>query len=129
MKSKSRGAQPGNTNAIKHGFYSDRFRSGEIDDLETLATAQTGLQEEISLMRVLIRRVLEHADEQHDASPDPNAALEIWSNTLNALGNASSRLAGLLRTQQVLSSGSSNEILDALSTALQEVTLELHAKS
>jgi hypothetical protein len=35
MPKRSRGAQPGNTNALKHGFYSKRFSQLELTDLET----------------------------------------------------------------------------------------------
>ena len=123
---KRRGAQVGNLNALKHGFYSDRFKKGEIDDLEAVAQAQNGVQDEIILMRVLIRRVFEQATCQaEESSDDPKNDLETWSNALNALGAASTRLAGLLRVQQVLTSGSSNEILNALSTALKEVSSEI----
>jgi hypothetical protein len=37
-KKRSRGAQPGNFNALKHGFYSRQFRSREHIDLDALLT-------------------------------------------------------------------------------------------
>ena len=36
MKSKQRGGQPGNLNALKHGFYSEQFKTTEIEDIEAL---------------------------------------------------------------------------------------------
>jgi hypothetical protein len=47
----SRGGQPGNTNALKHGFYSRRFRDIEFSDLDVITVAD--LQNEIAMMRVL----------------------------------------------------------------------------
>ena len=88
---RKRGAQPNNTNALKHGFYSHRFNNLELTDLDT--TLSEGLTDEIALLRVIIRRVFEYAD---SAAQD----LDTWSHALNTLGAASTRLAGLLRTQQ-----------------------------
>ena len=34
--SRKRGAQPGNTNALKHGFYARAYRSGELNDLDAM---------------------------------------------------------------------------------------------
>jgi len=48
--SKRRGGQPGNVNAVKHGFYSRRFRELEAEDLD--AALQNGLGDEIDMMRV-----------------------------------------------------------------------------
>jgi len=55
--SRSRGGQPGNANAVKHGFYSRKFRDLESQDLET--ALRDGLGDEIALMRVMIRRVFD----------------------------------------------------------------------
>ncbi len=54
-----RGAQPGNQNARKHGFYS-RFRTRE--DLEAIPKAAevNGLDEDILVLRVKIRSILAH---------------------------------------------------------------------
>lgn len=46
-----------------------------------------------------------------------------WAEALNALRAPSTRLAGLLRTQKLLSGGGS-EVADAFSEALREVTSE-----
>jgi len=58
--SRTRGAQPRNLNALKHGFYSRQFQSGEITDLETCLAS--GLQDEISMLRVITRRVFSLAN-------------------------------------------------------------------
>jgi hypothetical protein len=49
---RSWGGQPGNVNALKHGFYSHTFRSEEREDLEAMLAE--GVEEEIALLRVYI---------------------------------------------------------------------------
>ncbi len=112
---RKRGGQPGNKNALKHGFYSPHFKPTEAADLETLED-DSNLTSEIHMMRVIIRRVFEQAQ----ACPD----LETWAAVLGSLGAASTRLAGLLRTQKLLDGGGS-DVADALSQALKEVTSEI----
>jgi hypothetical protein len=56
MKNK-RGAQPGNRNAIKHGFYSDQFKQAEKMYLSLIQ--QADLTDEIELFRVQLRRYFE----------------------------------------------------------------------
>lgn len=120
MTGRKKGAQPGNKNAVNHGFYAGGIKPHEIEDLEAYAKQAHGLADEINLMRVLIRRVFEYANTAESGEDGPTQ-LEVWSTALNALGAASTRLAGLLRAQRDLTAGSSNEILDALSAALREV--------
>ncbi len=62
MGRRKRGGQTGNLNALKHGFYSKHFKRSELDDLEEIGD----LQEEIQMMRVVIRRLLEAARECDD---------------------------------------------------------------
>jgi uncharacterized protein YjcR len=113
---RKRGAPSGNWNAFKHGFYSKRFRPLEIQDLDT--ALGDGLEDEIALLRVIIRRVFEYADD------DDKQTLDQWSRTLNTLGAASTRLAALIRTQQVVSGGGSS-VLDLLSEAIGGISHEL----
>jgi hypothetical protein len=49
------GGQPGNRNALKHGFYSKLFKPGELDDLN--AVLADGLTDEIAMLRVVVRRL------------------------------------------------------------------------
>lgn len=109
-----RGGQPGNKNALKHGFYSPGFDPTEQEDLEALAGEVT-LTDEITMMRVIMRRVFDQVGDCSD--------LGEWSAALGALGAAASRMAGLLRTQKILAGGGS-DVADALSEALREVTNE-----
>ena len=105
------GAQAGNVNALKHGFYSARFRRGEIEDLASLAI--NDLSSEISANRVWIRRVLNKAD---DADEDQSLIESI--NVLYALGMASARVASLVRTQSLLHGSASDDFAHAASLAL-----------
>lgn len=113
---KKRGAPNGNWNAFKHGFYSKRFLPLELSDLDT--ALGDGLEDEIALLRVIIRRVFEYATD------DEKQSLDQWSRTLNTLGAASTRLAALIRTQQVVSGGGSS-VLDLLSEAIGGISHEL----
>ena len=112
---RKRGGQPGNTNALKHGFYSHRFKSIELSDLDSALS--DGLTDEIALLRVIIRRVFEYAD---TGAED----LDAWSRALNTLGAASTRLAGLLRTQQIIA-GDGGDVVSVLSQAIGEVAHDL----
>lgn len=110
---RKRGAQPGNLNALSHGFYSRAFQTGELSDLDAQLTQ--GLQDEITMLRVVTRRVLALANDQHD--------LATATAALGALGIAATRLAGLLKTQRLLGqdgSESTRAIADALSAVLHE---------
>ena len=55
------GAQPGNANALKHGFYSRFFNSPEMSDLDNVQALS--LVDEITMLRVAMRRVLERYNE------------------------------------------------------------------
>ncbi len=88
---RKRGGQPGNSNALKHGYYSKSFKKAEAADLEEMGQ-EADLSSEIAMMRVIIRRVFEAADGCMD--------LESWVGVLGSLGAASTRLAGLLWMQK-----------------------------
>ncbi len=109
------GAQPGNVNAWKHGFYSRRFKALELCDLDSIL--QNNLDDEIALLRVMIRRVFEIADSSAES-------LEDWESALSTLGAASTRLAGLVRVQH-LSSGKSQNIEDLLAEAIGDAAHEI----
>jgi hypothetical protein len=106
VSNRKRGGQPGNLNALKHGFYSKHFQKSELKDLEEIGD----LQEEIQMLRVVTRRLLEAARECKD--------VEELSNLLDTLGLASTRVGGLMRTKKYLGKGIDN-ILDAISVALE----------
>ena len=108
-----RGAPPGNLNALKHGFYARRFPKTELADLENHNF--TGLAEEIALMRLLIRRLVEQTRDLTDL----NQTLLLVRAVCLAAGN----LNRLLKTHQLLSSASSDleqSILDAFQRLADE---------
>ena len=111
MGTRKRGEQPGNLNALKHGFYSKHFQKNELNDLEEIGD----LQEEIQMMRVVIRRVLEAASECKNVGE--------LSNLLNTLGLASTRVAGLMKTQKFLG-GNGDNALEAISEAVDDMLKE-----
>lgn len=108
------GGQPGNLNALKHGFYSKHFRNAEYADLDIFLI--DGLADEIAMLRVVTRRVLELANGMDD--------LEAGINLLGVLGLACTRLAGLLKVQKMLGGDENDEVSKAISIALSEVIEE-----
>jgi hypothetical protein len=110
------GAPKGNLNALKHGFYSRLFRAGENDDLRHDIA---GLEHEITLLRVMIRRTMQLAD----GIDDLNEATRV----LYALSAASSRLASLVRAQKYVKPNRTH-LADEISIAIQEVNQELRSK-
>ncbi|MFZ2097316.1 MAG: hypothetical protein WAV05_11835 [Anaerolineales bacterium] len=113
----SRGAPKGNLNALKHGFYSRLFRSDETSELEDDSAS---LENEITLLRVMIRRTMELADGIDD--------LKEATRVLDALGAAAGRLANLLRAQKSLNERRS-QVADEISLAIQQVNQELRRKN
>ena len=95
---RKRGAPKGNLNALKHGFYSERFRTGEVDALVEIPKGN--IQNEIAVLRVMTRRVAAMLEE--GASPDD--ILEFY----NLMGLMCTRISSLLRTERLLEVGSQN---------------------
>ncbi len=112
-----RGAPKGNLNALKHGFYSRLFRLSESNDLSD--DEAVNLENEITLLRVMMRRTAELAD----GIDDITQATKV----LVALGAAAGRLASLLRTQRVMNERHSQAV-DEISIAIQRVNDELRKK-
>jgi hypothetical protein len=99
---------------IYHRFYSPTFTSTESLDLEKVS--KEGVADEVALLRVGIRRLFAMA--QVSTTPAE------WATILDAIGTASVRIAGLLRTQRMIEGGQSN-LSEVLSQALTEVCNEL----
>jgi hypothetical protein len=110
---RGRGAPPGNTNALKHGFYSRRLKRSDLSGIEY---CDARLQEEITMLRVFTRRVIELGK---DVDTLPEAV-----SLLRALCLASTSLTRLMKTQHLLTP-SGNPALDAFHQALDEVVKEL----
>jgi hypothetical protein len=113
----TRGAPPGNLNALKHGFYSRRLKKRDLDGVD--AADVKGLVEEIALIRVFTRRLIESV--HPDMDPFELAFI------LRALCLASSTITRVVKTQFLIaSSGSAMD--DLIDQAILEVNQELHSK-
>lgn len=114
---RKRGAQPGNSNNLKHGLYSRRFTQEETSDLAAALDTTTTLDHEIAMLRVATRRIFDLASAEE-------LDIETGVQVLNALGGAAVRVSSLLQAEQRLK-GNVSDISDALSQALSAVTREL----
>ncbi len=114
--SRKRGAQPGNLNAYRHGFYSKHFKENELRDID--AFMDEGLSQEIMLMRITARRMMELAGKVVD--------IDKQVNILGAVGLAATRLAGLLRVKSIISGDENGEAAGAVSEALSEALKKWH---
>lgn len=118
---KKKGAQPGNINAMRSGFYSRRYTPLELSDLETdLGDLGVGLSSEIVDLKIHIRRMMEMADAKDTSTSDKIGSLD-------ALGSSYIRLASLIRTNDALKNRT-NDILTVLNGVLTEVLDELGFK-
>jgi len=59
-----RGGQLGNANALKHGFYTRRFKEKDISGVEQINVKD--LAEEVALIRILARRLVEASSPSAD---------------------------------------------------------------
>lgn len=85
-----RGAPPGNTNALKHGYYSARF--APRPPAAPIDLKASGLTDEIDLLRAYLRRVI-HLSASQSSLSDDLALLRVASLAANTLGR-------LVRTQR-----------------------------
>ncbi len=115
---RKRGGQPGNSNALKHGFYSRRFCDLERRDLD--ASLDDDLRSEAAMLRVQIRRVFDLAADVDD--------VEQASSLLRILALSVGRLAGLLRVQALYGLSAADDYGRTLNEALTELMDELSLK-
>ncbi len=110
------GGQPGNTNALKHGFYSPRFTKLEIKDLETILP--NNLEDDIALHRVMNRRMFDMASKKADT-------LDKWATVLFAIGSSTTRICSLKRVQFLLSGKGGSNLDDFIIAGIEEAGREL----
>jgi hypothetical protein len=108
-----RGGQSGNTNALKHGFYSSHFRRSDLKDLDNCEFS--GIKDEITMLRVNIRRCIEFSDQVTTLTE----AMEL----LRTLSLASIALARLIKTQYFLAPGT-----DPISELINQILEEMQAE-
>jgi len=104
---KKRGAPKGNQNARKHGFYSKVLDEAEQLDFE-LASGVNGIDDEIALLRVKIKSVLEK---------DPE--------NIKLIMEATNTLAGLVKTRYKISKEQRKGLKEAIVNVLRDVALPL----
>ena len=115
--SRRRGAQLGNSNALKHGFYTHRFKQRDLSGV--VDTSLKDLAEEIALIRVFTRKLVE--------TVDPSANFYQLAGILRAICLASSALTRIIKAQAFLVNEPTNfyaEIDEALRQARVEMGID-----
>jgi hypothetical protein len=107
---KHRGAPLGNRNAYKHGFYARRLPGSHVAGLEYTGTKS--LEDEITVLRIFIRRVIDLGGVTED--------LDQAINILRIVSFATMGLNRLIRTQLSIAHPY-NEPMDQLAKALAEM--------
>ena len=107
IKKGKRGAPKGNQNARKHGFYSRVLSETEKLDFEQ-ATGFEGIDDEIALLRVKIKSLLEH---------DPE--------NIKLIMQATNTLARLVRTRYNIGKEDKKGLKEAIANVLRDVALPL----
>ncbi len=104
---RKRGAPKGNQNARKHGFYAKVLDEAEQLDFE-LATGVEGIDDEITLLRVKIKSILEN---------DPE--------NIRLIMEATNILARLVKTRYNITKEQRKGLKEAIGNVLKDVALPL----
>ncbi len=104
---RKRGAPKGNQNARKHGFYAKVLNEAEQLDFE-LASGVEGIDDEIALLRVKIKSILEN---------DPE--------NIRLIMQATSALERLIRTRYKITKEQRKGLKEAIGNVLRDVALPL----
>lgn len=119
------GAQPGNKNALRHGFYSAEFTKPELTSLDD--TKPDDITAEIALIRVCINRLQKELDydtkEYTDANGNKRTDTYLLQ-ALNTLAIMTQSISTLARTHAIIH-GKSGKVNDAIEDALNQIRLEL----
>jgi len=109
------GAQPGNKNAERHGFYSKHFNVEEAKRLTD--SDRSALEDEIDLLRVYVSRISELVSIRETISDQDLKAL----NTLSLMTQS---IATMTRTNY-LTKGHGGAVEQGILEALEELRLEM----
>jgi len=104
---RKRGAPKGNQNARKHGFYSKVLDEAERLDFE-LASGVEGIDDEIALLRVKIKSILEN---------DPE--------NVRLIMQATNALARLVKTRYNITKDQKRGLKEAIGNVLKDIALPL----
>ncbi len=124
-KPAKRGAQEGNKNALKHGFYAKAFSPEEIARLDV--TDPLDVAAEVALNRVLIDRLQAQINFTAETRSDSNGNQirdEHYLRQLSALAAMTAAQGSLVRTQYLVK-GKAGDVQQAILTALEELRLEM----
>ena len=112
--SRKRGAQPGNTNALRHGFYSRYLHQLELDDLDQIVSED--MDGEIALVRSLIRRTVEFSEGVD--------SLEQAIKLLNSIGMNAQHLSAIIYKRHMLAGNADTRVADAFNDVLERLRKE-----
>ncbi len=121
---RSKGAQKGNKNALRHGFYSKHFTAEEKQRLDTF-TDSLDITAEINLVRMCLDRLTEQISfDEVSYMDDKGNELrnDHYLKQLNTLSAMTQSLATLTRTHY-LTHGKSGDIQSSILAALEELRL------
>jgi hypothetical protein len=90
------GGQPGNTNAVTHGFYSQRFKKKLL--VGSPDPNPNNLKEEIVLLRIFLRRIIELGETKELAYAEAKTLLRLICTTTGNINN-------LVKTEHLLIDG------------------------
>lgn len=122
---KKPGAQPGNKNALRHGFYANKFTQDENERLD--GQQATDLTAEIALMRVFMDRLAGQIDFDPIFLNDANGNTlrdTHYLQQLNTMTAIATSLGTLSRTEYLIR-GKSEGVQKSILEALEIVRLEL----
>lgn len=108
---KKRGAPEGNQNARKHGFYSQVLDESEKLQLEE-ARGIEGLDEEIAILRVKLRTLIDRHPERFDLHLE-----------------AANTIARLIRTRYSITKEQKKTLKEAITKVLTEIAVPLGLKA
>ena len=107
---RKKGAQPANQNARKHGFYSKLLQEAERLEFDE-ASAVEGLDNEIAILRLKMRDILQAQPERIDLQMQ-----------------LAKTLARLIRTQYAITPEQKASLREAIKTVLKDVAIPLGIK-
>jgi hypothetical protein len=124
---KKPGGQPGNKNAMRHGFYSKRFTDEQQKRLD--GQPATDVQAEINLLRVCIDQLYDQLDLfpvyfKNKDGGQSEIRDDHYLKQLNTLSVMTQSLATLARTHHLIH-GKSGNVIDAIQQALEELRIEM----
>ncbi len=121
---RKRGAQQGNKNAQKHGFYSKQYT---VEETRRLSADNGETISEIILLKVMIDRLSQEISFDPKTISDSNGNSmrdDHYLRQLNTLSAMTTSQATLLRTQYLIK-GKTGDLQTAILTALEELRLEM----